>query len=77
MSKPIIHYPPGLTPKDELDNSKEEPSRGTVRFPSKQFRVDFVYVCRKAGFSANEVLVAYATEFMRKNCFLLEQKKKK
>jgi len=75
--KKEIYLPPGVTPKDELDNSIDETSRGTIRYPSKQFRVTFVATCRAAKVTANGVLMAFAADFVGRNGFLLEEKKKK
>ena len=76
-SKQEVYLPPGVTPKDELDNIKSESSKGTIRYPSKQFRVDFIDICRKAKVSANAVLMGFAADFMDRNSFLLDNKNKK
>lgn len=74
--KQEVYLPPGVTPKDELDNTKDEPSKGTVRYPSKQFRVDFLDMCRRVKVSANSVIVGFAADFIERNKFLIDKKKK-
>ncbi len=74
--KQQIYLPPGVTPRDELDNKKYEPVRGTIRYPDKDFSSKFYAICEKAKVSMNEVLVAFAADFISKNEFLLEKPKK-
>lgn len=73
-AKQEIYYPPGVTPKDELDNEKETPQKSTVRYPSKAFYATFYAICKKAKVSVNAVLVGAAAEFSRRNEFLLKKK---
>lgn len=75
-SKQDIYLPPGVTPKDELDNKKHEKTKGTIRYPNKEFYSKFYAVCEKAKVSMNEVLVGFAADFTKRNEFLLEKSKK-
>lgn len=74
--KKDIYLPPGVTPRDDFNNKKEEFSRGTVRYPSKDFHSEFYAICEKARVSMNEVLVGFASDFINKNKHLLEKGKK-
>ena len=72
--KQEIWLPPGVTPRNELDNRKKIIQKSTVRYPDKDFFSRFYAVCEKVKVSMNEILVASAAEFIRKNEFLLERK---